>query len=122
MELLEKLQDEDAIASESDVQVIHGASVQFLPLAGVTIAHARPLLQTILGIDPQSPVLVKGRRVGLRYTIAPGDALEFVHHAGEKGSEKGDNEKGRAEWIYASRSRRNRSFAVRTAQRRFPHR
>lgn len=88
-----------------DVQVIYGASVQTLALAGLTVAQARPLVETILAVDPRSPVLVNGRPARASYLIAQGDALEFVHHAGEK---------GRTGWNCESRSWRTRSFAVRT--------
>jgi hypothetical protein len=68
------------------VQVIYGAGVQTLALAGLTIAQARPLVETILSVAPRSPALVNGRPVRPGYVIAQGDTLEFVHHAGEKGS------------------------------------
>ena len=77
-----------------EVQVIYGASVQTLALAGLTIAQARPVVETILAVDPRSPALVNGRPVRANYVIAEGDALEFVHHAGEK---------GRVRWSCASR-------------------
>jgi hypothetical protein len=66
-------------------QVIYGASVQTLALAGRTIAQARPLVETILGVDRRSPALVNGRRVRDSYVIAEGDTVEYVHLAGEKG-------------------------------------
>jgi hypothetical protein len=66
-------------------QVIYGASVQTLALVGRTIAQARPLVETILGVDRRSPALVNGRRVRDSYVIAEGDTVEYVHLAGEKG-------------------------------------
>jgi hypothetical protein len=78
-------QHETLTPGDTDVQVIYGASIQTLPLVGVTIAHARSLLAAILGIDQQSPVLVNGRPVRTSYKIAPADAVEVIHHAGEKG-------------------------------------
>jgi hypothetical protein len=92
-----------------DVQVIHGASVQNLALAGLTVAQARPLVETILAVNPRSPALVNGRPVRASYVIAQGDALEFVHHAGEK---------GRTKWSCASRSRQTASCAGRMAAAR----
>jgi hypothetical protein len=68
------------------VDVIYGASVQSLALAGLTIAQARPLVETILAVDRRSPALVNGRPVRTSHVIAQGDVLEFVHHAGEKGA------------------------------------
>jgi hypothetical protein len=100
-----------AAAGVPEVQVIYGASVQRLALTGLTVAQARPVVETILAVAPQSPALVNGRRVRENYVIALGDALEFVHHAGEK---------GRAGWICASRSRRTPSCAAKTESQRFP--
>lgn len=71
---------------EAGVQVIYGAGLQSLPLVGLRVADARPLVETILGIDPRSPALVNGQAVRQDYVIARGDTLEFVHHAGEKGA------------------------------------
>jgi hypothetical protein len=78
-----------AALAERGAQVIYGASVQTLALAGRTIAQARPLVETILGVDRRSPVLVNGRRVRDSYVIAEGDTLEYVHLAGEKGGGHG---------------------------------
>ena len=94
---------------DAGVQVIYGASVQALPLIGLRVSDARPIVQTILQVDPRSPAVVNGRRVQADYVIARGDVLEFVHHAGEK---------GRTPWIFGSSSRTNRRSAVRTASRR----
>jgi hypothetical protein len=110
--------DDSVNSSESDVQVIYGASVQFLPLVGVTIAQARLLVETILGVDPTSPVLVNGRPVRARHTIARGEALEFIHHAGEKGRK----EEGPEKWTCASRSSETGSSAARTARLHFRRR
>jgi hypothetical protein len=74
-----------ADAFDSGVQVIYGASVQALPLVGLRVSDARPLVETILRVDPRSPAVVNGRQVTPEYVIVLGDVLEFVHHAGEKG-------------------------------------
>lgn len=70
---------------EDSVQVIYGAGVQALPLVGLRISDARPLLETILRVDPRSPAVINGRQVRADHVIARGEVLEFVHHAGEKG-------------------------------------
>jgi hypothetical protein len=70
---------------DQGVQVIYGASVQTLPLAGLRLAEVRPILQTILRVDPLSRVIVNGRPVRTDYMFTSRDVLEFVHHAGEKG-------------------------------------
>ena len=87
-----------------DVHVIYGASVQTLALAGLTVAQVRPVVETILAVDPRSLALVNGRPVRENYVIAESDALEFVHHAGEK---------GRIPWSCGSRLRGIKSFVVR---------
>lgn len=67
------------------VRVIYGAGVQSMPLVGMTVAQARDAAIAILGVDRRSPALVNGRPARADYRVAPGDELEFVHHAGEKG-------------------------------------
>jgi hypothetical protein len=68
------------------VQVISGATVQTLGLAGLRISQAREVLRSILQIDPRTPVLVNGREVPEAERLQSGDTLEFVHLAGEKGT------------------------------------
>ena len=68
------------------VQVISGAIVQTLGLAGLRISQAREVLRSILQIDPRTPVLVNGREVPEAERLQSGDTLEFVHLAGEKGA------------------------------------
>ena len=68
------------------ITVISGASIQSLPLEGLSIARARALAGAILHIDPQATILVNGQPANEDYSLMTGDALEFVHHAGEKGS------------------------------------
>jgi hypothetical protein len=70
---------------DGSVQVIYGAGVQTLPLVGLRISDARPLLETILRVDPRSPAVINGRQVRADHVIARDEVLEFVHHAGEKG-------------------------------------
>ena len=72
-------------APQPSVQVIFGASVQQMSLAGLTVGRARELASTILSADASSPVLVNGHPARRTQVLAPGDTLEIVHHAGEKG-------------------------------------
>ena len=67
-------------------QVIYGANVQTMALAGLRITDARALAANILGVDQRAATLVNGRPVRATYRIQPGDTVEFVHQAGEKGS------------------------------------
>ena len=78
--------DGDGSVRQGMVQVISGASVQTFPIAGVPLQHARALLSSILRLDPRGPVLVNGRPVSGDHRLEANDVLEFVHHAGEKGS------------------------------------
>ena len=77
------------LAPDANVQVISGASVQTLALAGMRISQARALVGTILRIDSRSTVLVNGQPVRPDYRLVSGDTLEFVHYAGEKGGVHG---------------------------------
>ena len=73
-------------AQQGQVEVISGASVQSLSLAGLQITQARELVGAILHVDSRARVLVNGAPVSNEYRLALGDVLEFVHHAGEKGA------------------------------------
>jgi len=74
---------------DANVQVIYGASVQVLPLAGQTISAARPLLEMVLRANPRSPILINGAEVPANHVITSGDVVEVVHQAGEKGVARG---------------------------------
>ena|SRR5207249_2796299 len=76
-------------APDANVQVIYGASVQVLPLAGQTISAARPLLEMVLRANPRSPILINGAEVPANHVITSGDVVEVVHQAGEKGVARG---------------------------------
>jgi len=75
----------EAEAYNPEVRVIYGAGVQSMPLVGMSLAQARDAAIAILGVDRRAPALVNGRPARLDYRVVPGDELEFVHHAGEKG-------------------------------------
>ena len=77
--------DGSAALPDFGVQVISGATVQTLGLAGLRISQAREFLRSILQIDPQTPVLVNGREVSNTERLQAGDTIECVHLAGEKG-------------------------------------
>jgi hypothetical protein len=71
--------------SQGQVTVISGAHLQHFPLADMSIAHARVLMEQLMSLHPDSPTLVNGNPVENGYVLQIGDTLEFVHHAGEKG-------------------------------------
>ncbi len=84
----------EELRPEPTVRIIFGASVQDMPLAGLTVERARELAGTILSADTESPVLVNGRPGRAAQVLAAGDVLEIVHHAGEKGALR---------WMFGSR-------------------
>jgi hypothetical protein len=75
------------LQDDSGVQIVYGASLQHLPLAGQTIGRIRPALEMMLRVDRRSPVLVNGQPASADYVLARGDVLEFIHRAGEKGAQ-----------------------------------
>lgn len=66
-------------------QVIYGASVQTMPLAGLTVSQAREIAAAVLQVDRRAPCLVNGHPVSRDYVIQADDTIEYVHFAGEKG-------------------------------------
>ncbi len=70
---------------DTQVTVLSGAHMQSLPLVNQTVTQVRDLLQGPFNIGPQAMPLVNGRPVSAGTVLRQGDALEFVHHSGEKG-------------------------------------
>ncbi len=70
---------------DTQVTVMSGAHMQSLPLVNQTVTQVRDLLQGPFNIGPQAMPLVNGRPVSEDTVLQQGDALEFVHHSGEKG-------------------------------------
>ncbi len=77
----------DSLPAPRGVQVIWGASMQTLELAGMRVEDARRLLQSLLHVDPEAPALINGEPARPAQRIQAGDTIEFVVHAGEKGHE-----------------------------------
>ena len=68
------------------VSVTYGIYQLELGLAGRTVGQAREALAGSLNIDPRSAALVNGELVEEAEAILrPGDRLEFVRLAGQKG-------------------------------------
>jgi hypothetical protein len=86
--MVEPSSPSSTVQGEGGITVISGANLQTFPLAGMTIGHARSLLEPLVAIHPDAPILVNGRQVESDYALQTGDTLEFVHHAGEKGQER----------------------------------
>jgi len=73
------------VAADPSVPVIYGASIQSLPLAGLTLGEARNWVREFLHVGPKTVALINGAKAGEDYRLVPGDAVEFIHQAGEKG-------------------------------------
>jgi hypothetical protein len=73
-------------ATQGSVDVIHGVYAHSLPLAGMTVRDARLELEDRMHIDPEAIPAVDGRPVDEDTVLAEGQVLNFVKHAGEKGS------------------------------------
>jgi uncharacterized protein YggU (UPF0235/DUF167 family) len=61
---------------------IHGLSVG---VAGRAVSEVREVLAQALNISPRAIALVDGQEVSESHILLPGQHLEFVRRAGEKG-------------------------------------
>src|SRR5581483_3577532 len=68
------------------VRVIAGADVQDMAVAGRRVGDVRTVARAIFAINPAAVALVDGRRVDDDHLLAPGQVLEFVKYAGQKGA------------------------------------
>lgn len=71
---------------EGLVQVVWGALMDDLEVAGMTVGEVHELLQLPYGIAPDADVNVNGIEATHDTRLEAGDELEFVRMAGEKGS------------------------------------
>lgn len=67
------------------VHVSCGASSGAFPVAGRTVKEVGEFLREVLNVDSLSTGLVNGVNVAADYIIKPGDNLEFLKPAGQKG-------------------------------------
>ena len=67
------------------VRVIHGPTLLDAPVAGLTVAEARTMFATSLGLDDGIDVVVDGEDAAPDMRLQRGSTLEFVHRTGEKG-------------------------------------
>ena len=72
-------------AAPSHVQVIWGALVEQMELAGLTVAEAFRLLRPTFNLAPGVSAFVDGELSRGDRRLAAGESLEFVRAAGEKG-------------------------------------
>ncbi|MBW8058057.1 MAG: hypothetical protein V3U42_05630 [candidate division NC10 bacterium] len=67
------------------VRVVHGIHALSVGVAGKTVSEAREVLRQALNISPRAISLVDGQEVSEYQILLPGQHLEFVRQAGEKG-------------------------------------
>jgi len=67
------------------VKVVYGVHSLEASLAGRTVQSVREALDQPLNISPQAVTLVNGLEVESSHVLCPGELLEFVRYAGEKG-------------------------------------
>lgn len=75
------LRDEAA----GQVKVVYGVHALEAGLAGRTVMSVREALSQPLNISPRAVALVDGQEVEATHVLSPGELLEFVRYAGEKG-------------------------------------
>ncbi len=78
---LTTLRDEES----GKVKVLYGVHALEAALAGRTVLSVREALAQPLNISPRAVALVDGREVDVTHVLSPGEVLEFVRYAGEKG-------------------------------------
>ncbi len=76
----------EAPVQPTTVQVIWGPMVEQMAVGGMNVGEVRALLQRAYNIPPHAEALIDGRRVTAQHRLAPGQTLEFVRMAGEKGA------------------------------------
>jgi hypothetical protein len=69
------------------VRVVYGVHALEAGLAGRTVLSVREALAQPLNISPRAVALVNGQEVEAGYVLSPGELLEFVRYAGEKGQQ-----------------------------------
>lgn len=67
------------------IHVSSGASSGNFPVAGRTVKEVGEFLREVLNVDRLSTGLVNGNEVDSDYNLVPGDRLEFLKPAGQKG-------------------------------------
>ena len=67
------------------VRVVYGIHALSVGVAGRTVSEVRVVLGQAMNISPRAIALVDGQEVSERQILLPGQHLEFVRQAGEKG-------------------------------------
>lgn len=68
------------------VRVMYGVHSLEASVAGRTVGSVREALAQPLNISPRAVALVNGQEIDETHVLSPGELLEFVRYAGEKGS------------------------------------
>lgn len=74
-------------AAAGKVRVVYGVHALEAGLAGRSVMSVREALAQPLNISPRAVALVNGQEVEAGYVLSPGELLEFVRYAGEKGTQ-----------------------------------
>lgn len=67
------------------VRVLYGIHALSVAVAGKRVSEVREILGQALNISPRAVALVDGQEVSETHILLPGQHLEFVRLAGEKG-------------------------------------
>lgn len=81
--------------TDGTVRVIYGVHTLDVAVGGRSVLSVREALIQPLNISPEAVALVDGREVEATHVLAPGELLEFVRYAGEKGQEVSPTALGR---------------------------
>ena len=68
-----------------EVRVLYGIHALSVGVAGKTVSEVREALRQALNISPRAIALVDGQEVDESHILLPGQHLEFVRRAGQKG-------------------------------------
>jgi hypothetical protein len=70
------------------VRVVYGIHALSVGVAGKTVGEVRVVLGQAMNISPRAIALVDGQEVSESQILLPGQHLEFVRQAGEKGDRR----------------------------------
>jgi len=70
------------------VRVVYGIHALSVGVAGKTVGDVRVVLGQAMNISPRAIALVDGQEVNEGQILLPGQHLEFVRQAGEKGDRR----------------------------------
>ena len=70
------------------VRVVYGIHALSVGVAGKTVGNVRVVLGQAMNISPRAIALVDGQEVNEGRILLPGQHLEFVRQAGEKGDRR----------------------------------